>query len=371
MCDYFSGIITKGGKVLIDDSHSHSKIKDKYNLNDKKNFQDFLLFEIKLKEGKEEFDKPTGDSFKLLFQNGGGQGTFEIPVWYRATFDRKIWSIFKDIQNKKIKEHKLEEAKKEEEGVSKTIPKFRICLAEPSYLKNSIDILNEITSEVKFEVKKDMIQVVEMDPANVALVVWKLLSSVATEWDVKKEFSFALNIMNLKRILKNVKDSDMIELTNSKTEPDKLSVWFRGRSRREYTVPVILDFNSDNKIPDLKFNASVIMPSRTFEEQIKEAGDLAESVLFEVSKNLFELKAESDIDKLRIENKDDDDVTVKNTGEVRTKYSIEYLLKFAKSRKISDQVILQFSKDYPLKATYRLVDKLSFEWILAPRVEGV
>ena len=285
MCDYFSGIITKGGKVLTDDSHSHSTIKEKFNLNDKKNFQDFLLFEIKLQEGKGEFDKPIEDNFKLLFQGGGG--TFEIPTWYKMTFDRKIWSVFKDTQNKKIKEHKLEEVKKKEEElklqkqsqleeknqtkeVSKTIPKFSICLAEPSYLKNSIELLNGMVNEAKFEVKKDMIQVVEMDPANVAMVIWKLLSSVAVEWDVKKEFSFALNIMNLKNILKNVKNSDMIELTNSKTEPDKLSIWLKGKSRREYTIPVILDFNSNHKMHDLKFNASVIIPSGTFEEQIKD-----------------------------------------------------------------------------------------------------
>ena len=37
--------------------------------------------------------------------------------------------------------------------------------------------------------------------------------------------------------------------------------------------------------------------------------------------------------------------------------------------KLSDRVLVQFNKDYPLKLTYSSVDKVMMSFILAPRVD--
>jgi hypothetical protein len=38
--------------------------------------------------------------------------------------------------------------------------------------------------------------------------------------------------------------------------------------------------------------------------------------------------------------------------------------------KLSDEVLIQFSKDYPLRLEYKTVDKVMLSFILAPRVEN-
>ena len=38
--------------------------------------------------------------------------------------------------------------------------------------------------------------------------------------------------------------------------------------------------------------------------------------------------------------------------------------------KLSDEVVIQFNKDYPLKLEYKSVDKVMLSFILAPRVEN-
>ena len=53
---------------------------------------------------------------------------------------------------------------------------------------------------------------------------------------------------------------------------------------------------------------------------------------------------------------------------VKSKYSIEYLKKISKASKLADNVLLQFSNDYPLKAEFKAKDKLDLVFILAPRV---
>lgn len=251
----------------------------------------------------------------------------------------------------------------------KKIPEFKISLAEPAYLKDSIDLLNNIVVEATFKVGKDYIEVNELDPANVAQVRWKLLSSACIEYDVKKSFNFCLNVSSLLQVLRNAKSDDIIELTNSKEDPTKIIVWFKNLSKREYTIPVIESEDTrEKKLPDLTFKTKVKYNAALFCDQIKEVGTIATSTTFDVSRESFDIRGEADISKVRIENNSSDDVVITTDGKFQTKYSIEYLSKIAKCKKVSSDVTLEFSKDYPLKVTYQLIDKLSFEWILAPRV---
>ena len=47
---------------------------------------------------------------------------------------------------------------------------------------------------------------------------------------------------------------------------------------------------------------------------------------------------------------------------------IRRMPKIIKASKLADKVTLQFNKDYPLKASYKVTDKMLLEFILAPRV---
>ena len=68
---------------------------------------------------------------------------------------------------------------------------MRLTLAEPSYLKESISIISDLVNEARFKITPNAIELVAMDPANVAMVVFKLLSSCFVEYDVKKTLSLA------------------------------------------------------------------------------------------------------------------------------------------------------------------------------------
>ena len=65
-----------------------------------------------------------------------------------------------------------------------------------------------------------------------------------------------------------------------------------------------------------------------------------------------------------------EDENTKIEGSAKAKYSIEYLKKLCAAKCLSDDVFLEFGTDYPLRLTYRQVDKLSLSWILTPRVEN-
>ena len=79
---------------------------------------------------------------------------------------------------------------------------MKLTLAEPKYLKDSIAIISELVSEGRFKITKESIELVAMDPANVAMVIFKLLSSSFTEYNVEKDTEISINLSNLKSILR-------------------------------------------------------------------------------------------------------------------------------------------------------------------------
>ena len=57
-------------------------------------------------------------------------------------------------------------------------------------------------------------------------------------------------------------------------------------------------------------------------------------------------------------------------AKVRAKYSVEYLKKMIAGSKVSDNVDVRFNQDYPLRLDYKVIDRVSLSFILAPRVEN-
>ena len=49
--------------------------------------------------------------------------------------------------------------------------KMKLTLAENNYLKDSITIISDLVTEGRFKIGTDAIELIAMDPANVAMVV--------------------------------------------------------------------------------------------------------------------------------------------------------------------------------------------------------
>ena len=247
---------------------------------------------------------------------------------------------------------------------------MRLTLAEPSYLKDSISIISDLVNEARFKITPNAMELVAMDPANVAMVVFKLLSSAFTEYDVKKDIEIGINLSNLKQVLRRITPKDM--LTLELDADNRLKVQLKSNTIRTFNLPIIELEEKEQKVPDLKFMASVKTTSSILNEAISDVDVVGESVAFIAEPKKFTLKAEGDLNQANIEIKDDDStkVDVNGSEKLKSKYSIEYLKKMINGSKLSNDVLIQFSKDYPLKLEYKTVDKVTLSFILAPRVEN-
>ncbi|MGV8150407.1 MAG: proliferating cell nuclear antigen (pcna) [Candidatus Woesearchaeota archaeon] len=244
---------------------------------------------------------------------------------------------------------------------------MKLVLAETKLIKEPITIINDLVNEARFKVKKDSIEMIAMDPANVAMVVFRLLSSSFVEYTVKEETSISINLGDFKQMLRRIKASDNLILELSE---NKLKITLQGSTVRTFYLPLIDLDEKDQKVPDLKFKTIIKCPSSMLNDAIEDVEIVAESVSFQAEEKKFIVAASGDSKKATVEIKNDEHVIIKTDEKVKSKYSIEYLKKMIQASKISSQVELSFNKDYPLKLEYKEVDKVQMMFILAPRIEN-
>lgn len=246
----------------------------------------------------------------------------------------------------------------------------KLVISDASYLKDSVSVLSELVNEARFKMTKDGLELVAMDPANVAMVIFKLLSSSFTEYDVQQEQSLAINLQNFKQVLKRASPSDVLTL---ETGPDnKLTIQLKGATTRTFSLPIIDLEDKEQRVPNLSFPVTVSTPSAMLNDAISDVDIIAESVSLAAEPEHFSIAAEGDLSKAHIEIKSSDDTHIRSDtkAKVKAKYSIEYLKKMIQAAKLSDRVDIHFNQDYPLRLDYKVIDKLSMSFILAPRVEN-
>ena len=135
--------------------------------------------------------------------------------------------------------------------------RMKLTLQDPSYLKDSIAVISELVNEARFKISKNGIELVAMDPANVAMVIFKLLSSCFSEYKLDKDIDLAIDLNNLKQILRRAKPSDQLSLSIG--EDGMLTVTLKSANTRTFSIPIIESDQKEQRIPDLEFPARIKM----------------------------------------------------------------------------------------------------------------
>jgi len=244
---------------------------------------------------------------------------------------------------------------------------MKLTIAETKLLKDSISVIADLVTEASFKVTKNAFELVAMDPANVAMVVFKLLSSSFVEYDLKEERTISINLNELKQVLRRIKPDDTLTIENPEA---KLKLTLKGKSKREFELPLIDLEEKEQKVPNLNFKVNVETISSVINDAIEDVDIIGESVTFIAEDKKLKINSTSDLSKAEVEIKDDDTTKITSEEKISAKYSIEYLKKMIQGSKLCDKVKLSFSKDYPMKLDYTLVNKVSIAFILAPRVDN-
>jgi proliferating cell nuclear antigen len=244
---------------------------------------------------------------------------------------------------------------------------MKLTLAEPRLLKDSISIISDLVTETRIRVLKDYIELVAMDPANVAMVIFRMPSSCFAEYEVKEDTTIAINLNSFKQVLRRAKPSDVLTLEKAE---GKLKITLKEKTTRTFFLPLIDLEERQQKIPQLSAKASVEFASTMLNDAIDDMDIVGESVSFLAQKDKFVVSASGDLTKAEVVIPKDDSVRINTDADQKSKYSIEYLKKMMQGSKLAGKAVLKFSNDYPLTLEYKETDKLSLTFILAPRVDN-
>jgi len=167
----------------------------------------------------------------------------------------------------------------------------------------------------------------------------------------------------LKKILKRAGVSSSVVFEE---EAGKLKISIFDKVKRVFKLALIEVSSEDKDIPELNFGARVEMGSMDFSQAVEDANVVADSCAFVMGENCFLVEGSGNLNSAQAEFAGED---VELFGVGRSKYSLEYLMKFIKANKISSRVVVNFSDDYPLRLDFP-GEKMGIGFVLAPRVEN-
>lgn len=235
-------------------------------------------------------------------------------------------------------------------------------LDNPKKLIDAISVISELVTEVRLKFLDEGLSIVAVDPANVAMVIFKMPKETFSQYESDKEV-IGINLDDLKRILKRASSASSI---NFETEDNQLKISVLDKSKRTFVLSMIESNSEEKNEPSLNFACSVEMDSADLTQTIEDCFVVADSCALISQDNQFIVEAKGSINSAKNEFSSDV-ISISGTG--KAKYSLEYLMKFIKASKISDKVKINFSDNYPLKLEF-IGDQLGIAFVLAPRVEN-
>ncbi len=235
-------------------------------------------------------------------------------------------------------------------------------LENPKIFSEIIGIISELVLEVRLKVNKEGLSITAIDPANVAMILFKLPSNAFSELEVDKEEVLGVSLENLKAVLRRVKVGSVLTITR---EENELKLTIQDKVKREFNLALIDVEGEEKPIPSLEFASKIEMTSLDFSEAIEDCNVVADSCSFVSEADSFVIQAKGSLNSFNAKFTDEVNIQAESAN---SKYSLEYLQKMVKGTKLTDKVVINFSNDYPLKLEFNTpLVELSF--ILAPRVE--
>ncbi|VVB82137.1 DNA polymerase sliding clamp [uncultured archaeon] len=236
-----------------------------------------------------------------------------------------------------------------------------VRLEEPSSLLKAIEVISELVAEVRIKVNEFGMSITAIDPANVAMVRFRLPKSAFSQFETGDE-SLGINLDSLKKILRRCGAG--VPLIIEKKE-NLLEIQILDRIKRNFSLNLIEIESQEKDLPTLDYSARIEIPSVDLVSSIEDCSVVSDACAFIISQGQFIIESKG-LNSARNEfSKDEAKIEAE---ECKSKYSLEYLQKFSKGMKLSEKTHLHFANDHPLKIDIR-TEHMELNFLLAPRVE--
>lgn len=239
---------------------------------------------------------------------------------------------------------------------------MQLKLENPKLFTDLVTIISELVTEVKIKVTQEGLSLTAIDPANVAMVYFKMPSDLFSHFHIEKDHILGVNLENLKAVLKRCKLGSVLTITR---EDNLLRLGIQDKVKRDFAL-ALLDIESEDKeMPTWEFKSVIKMDSVGFTEVIEDCLIVADACTFQATPDKFIIEA-SGLNSARTEFNKEEVELYSDTSKAR--FSLEYLNKFTKGAKISTRVTISFSDNHPMRIDFP-TGNVMLSFVLAPRIE--
>ncbi len=242
---------------------------------------------------------------------------------------------------------------------------MKVELENPQVLSKVVDLLSELVTEVRMKVNEFGMSITALDPANVAMIGFKLPKSAFKEFVAGTE-ELGINLDSFKKVLKRAGTGSSIILERNE---NYLDIHIEDRIKRNFSLGLIeidsaeIDFSA--KTANMEFSSKVEINSTDLIDSIEDCAIVSDACSFIIENGTFVIEAKG-LNSARSEfSGDQANIQAENC---KSRYSLEYLQKFIKGSKLCDKTTLHFANDHPLKMDFN-IEHVELSFVLAPRIE--
>jgi len=234
------------------------------------------------------------------------------------------------------------------------------------------EALKDILTDVNLQISQEGLKIISMDGSKQAVVNLKLEANKFEKFYCSHSIRAGLNMTSLYKIIKSIKNSDIITFYILSDSSTKLHIEIENKEKKTniLTVLKLLDIDEDIlDIPNIEFDTVKTMPSNDFQSYIRELSIITNKITLESQKNTFSLLGEGDFAETKINVGDSNNLDIKPEIYAKGTFYIKYLLLFTKSTNLCTTVEIYLKNKFPLILVYNVANLGKLQYCLAPLVE--
>lgn len=245
-----------------------------------------------------------------------------------------------------------------------------ITTVQSNAIRVLIESLKDILTDVNMHINNQGIKIISMDGSKSAIIHLKLLASQFEVFNCKEEMNIGINMLSLFKILKSIKNNDVISFYIEK-DTTKLNIKLENKEKNTEIVSTLKLLDIDEhilNIPTIEFETILTMPSGDFQNYIRDLSTISSEIYIESKNNILTLSVDGDFASQQIFIKQTDSGLVLNKADTATGiFNLKYLLLFTKSTNLCNNIEIYLKTNFPIIIIYNVANLGQLKFCLAPK----
>jgi proliferating cell nuclear antigen PCNA len=241
---------------------------------------------------------------------------------------------------------------------------LKCVIGKADFFQAVISAASGVLSEAELKFGKDGMRAIGKNASNTMMVEFEIPFSSMTGYQVSKDVSIGVSMIDLKSILSRMNADDNLII---ESDGKKFKMTFKSSRVREFELSVI-DVEAEKMLimPELKFNSEVKLFYKVMQDALDDIALFSDEVVIKLTKEMLTLSGKADLEEVKIDVPGDDEVKINFGSNASSKFNIEFIKTLMMGWKLNDHPTISLGSHYPLLVDFSN-EKAGLKFVVAPR----